>query len=182
MQCRAAPRAEYGPYRARTAAQEMLAARVQLEVQTSISIIELCADLGQLEQAGSGVGVGLGLELGVGLGLGLGLGLGVGLGLELGQHRPRPARAGTVQPLGVLALSPQGLCCTWQRQHSTAEPPRAHGSDSVSTRVASIATPIHGLNGLWPIAACPAQIPARDVLATVPPLRCRVRVRVRVKG
>ena len=33
------------------ALQEMLAARVQLEVQTSISIIELCADLGQLEQA-----------------------------------------------------------------------------------------------------------------------------------
>ena len=29
----------------------MLAARVQLEVQTSISIIELCADLGQLERA-----------------------------------------------------------------------------------------------------------------------------------
>tara|TARA_B100000768_G_scaffold137833_1_gene128930 strand:- start:1003 stop:1161 length:159 start_codon:yes stop_codon:yes gene_type:complete len=34
-----------------TAAQEMLAAGVQLEAQTSISIIELCADHGELEQA-----------------------------------------------------------------------------------------------------------------------------------
>ena len=34
-----------------TAAQEMLAAGVQLEAQTSISIIELCAEHGELEQA-----------------------------------------------------------------------------------------------------------------------------------